>query len=461
MGKHSRGRASVRAHRRLDPPDPNTTRRSGGMVERSPHLRIHSERRASAIKRTLVIVLALALLVIGGGAAYVYLQLAAAGRIMEDNSLQPVDMGNTLTERKADQPFTMVLLGADYRKGETEARADTIIVARIDPETRRVWLLSIPRDTRVEIPGYGVDKINAAHFYGGPKLVVETVTAFTGIPINHYAEIDFTGFRKMVDALGGVWVDVDVLIDDDKADSGTANKVTRIEPGYQLLNGEAALTYVRSRDFPDADFTRMKHQQTFFKALADQATKLDSVLKVPGMVKDVAQYIKTDLSMRELIDIALALRSMGASGIDTATLTGEWRTPYVWTDEERMDVLVGAMLAGRSFDGTATVDTEVPRSTISVTIRNGAGIEGCASATSDILSGLGYAVAGVGNANQFVYEETLVVYKSDRAAAVQISSELPKAKVVESRGMYEFDTDILVVVGKDYLTWNEDSTATP
>ena len=461
MGKHSRGRESVHAHRRLDSPRPGATRHSRGMVEGAPHLRVHTERRTAAIKRTLIIVLALVLLVIGGGAAYVYLQLAAAGRIMEDNSLKPVDMGEVLAAREAEQPFTMVLLGADYRRGETQARADTIIVARIDPEGQRVWLLSIPRDTRVEIPGYGVDKINAAHFYGGPKLVIETVTEYTGIPINHYAEIDFTGFRKMVDALGGVWIDVDVEIDDEKADSGTNTRVSHIEPGYQRLNGEAALTYVRSRDFPDADFTRMKHQQTFFKALADQATKLDSVLKVPGMVKDVAQYIKTDLSMRELIDIALALRSIGASGIDTATLTGEWRTPYVWTDEERMDVLVGAMLAGRSFDGTAAVGTEVPRSTISVTIRNGAGIEGCASATSDILTGLGYAVAGVGNANQFVYEETLVVYKTDRAAAVQISSELPKAKVVESRGMYEFDTDILVVVGKDYLTWNEDSTATP
>jgi len=218
-------------------------------------------------------------------------------------------------------------------------------------------MLSIPRDTRVEIPGYGVDKINAAHFYGGPKLMVETVTALTGVPINHYAEIDFQGFVAGVDALGGVWVDVDVEIDDWKAASGVKNREPHIEPGYQLLNGAQALTYVRSRDFPDADFTRMRHQQTFFKALADQATQIDSIFKIPPMVKDVAGYLTTDMTVAQLMEVAMDLADIGGENVETATLEGEWRSPYVWLDEEKKEQLVSVMMAGGSFDGPAEEQT--------------------------------------------------------------------------------------------------------
>jgi hypothetical protein len=132
----------------------------------------------------------------------------------------------------------------------------------------------------------------------------------------------------------------------------------------------------------------------------------------------------------------------------------------VWLDEELKEQLVSAMMAGRSFDETATADAgEVERSTVSVTIRNGAGIEGSASAVSGMLGTLGYTVGEVGNANQFVYKETLVVYSTDRTAAVQVASDLPAAKIVESRGMYSFSTDILVVVGEDYRTWDTGPTA--
>jgi LCP family protein required for cell wall assembly len=461
VGKHSRKRGRVYTRNRLDTPKPGTSRRAGDAVEAAPRMRIHHERRNRAIKRAAASLALLVLVAVGCGAAYVYSQFAAAGRIMEENALQSADMGGALSEREPKKPYTILLLGTDYREGEEAARADTIILARVDPEQGRVWMLSIPRDTRVEIPGYGVDKINAAHFYGGPKLMAETVTALTGVPINHYAEIDFQGFAAGVDALGGVWVDVDVEIDDWKAASGVKNREPHIEPGYQRLNGAQALTYVRSRDFPDADFTRMRHQQTFFKALADQATQIDSVFKIPPMVKDVAGYLTTDMTVAQLVESAMDVADIGGDNVETATLEGEWRSPYVWLDEEKKEQLVGAMMAGRSFDEQAEEQTEeIDRSTISITVRNGAGIEGSASVTSDILSTLGYTVTEVGNANQFVYEETLVVYATDHAAAVQVASDLPKAKVVESRGMYAFSTDILVVVGDDYATWDT-TTATP
>jgi LCP family protein required for cell wall assembly len=455
VGRHSASRNGNRTiGRRLETPAPGARVSADRVVEPAPRMRIHHERRKQMVKRTAIGALALVALTVAGLAIWVYTTFHSAQVTMNENSQATGDLKGVLTERKPKEPFTVLLLGNDIRRGEKAARADTILVARIDPENDKVWLLSIPRDTRVEIPGYGVDKINAAHFYGGPALMVETVEDFLGIPINHYMDITFTGFRKAVDALGGVWIDVDVEIDDEKADSGTRNKVTHIDPGYQLLNGEAALTFVRSRNFPDADFTRMRHQQQFFKALADQATKFDNVFKIPGMVKEIAQYMSTDMTVAEMAEVAIALRDMGGKNVETATVMGEWRSPYVWTDEERKKFLVEAMMAGRSFEETATAASDtVDPATVSVTVRNGAGIEGCASATANILKARGYDVREVGNANQFVYDETLVVYKTDHALAVQVAKELPKARVVESRGMYSFVTDVLVVVGKDYATW--------
>jgi LCP family protein required for cell wall assembly len=423
------------------------------MVEPAPSMRVQRTRRKEALQRVAIGVAITLLAGTLGGAGWAYLLLQSAQKTMHGNAQTDRELETALDKRVPHEPFTVLLLGQDKRPGDEAARADTIIVARIDPEDHKVWMLSIPRDTRVQIPGQGTQKINAATFYGGPALMVETVQEFLGIPVNHYMDIDFDGFIQVVDSLGGVYIDVDQEIDDPKASSHGSRTAGHIEAGYQLLDGEHALTFVRSRDFPDADFTRMRHQQQFFKALADQATKLGNALKIPGMAKEVAQYMSTDMSLAQIVDVALALRDMGSSNVQAATVMGEWKSPYVWPDLERKEFLVNAMIEGRSFEDTSTAEVSLDRSAISITVRNGAGIEGCASYTANLLRGKGYAVGEVSNANQFVYDETLVVYKTDRAAAVQAASDLPKARVVESRGMYAFSTDVLVVVGKDFPTW--------
>ncbi len=421
-------------------------------------MRVHGERRKRAIKRVLAgLSLAIVALVLSGG-AWAYYQLHAAGRTM---NLQPgIDESLTqvLEKRERSKPFNVLLLGSDARPWEDEnARADTIILARVDTDAKKVWLLSIPRDTRAKIPGYGVNKINAATFHGGPSLMVETVRDFLGVPINHYASIDFTGFQHVVDGLGGVWIDVEHDIDDWRAASHSPGlRAKEIPAGYQLLDGEHALTFVRTRDFPDADFTRMQNQQTFFLALAEQMSKPGNVLKIPSIIRGMAEYMSTDMRLGDMIDFADAMHDIGSQNIETATLLGEWRSPYVWTDTENKESLIDAMMSGRSFDDTTVPEPElVEPSSISITVRNGAGINGSAAETAEILGGAGYAVDEVGNANQFVYDETLVVFRSGQHVAEQVARELPTARVVEGRGMYQFTTDILVVVGKDFETWTD------
>jgi LCP family protein required for cell wall assembly len=419
-------------------------------------MRVHHERRRRLIKR---IALVTALVLVAGVVAvglWAYSILSSAGRTMNAQPGIDDQLAGVLEKRENREPFNVLILGSDARSDDESARADTIIVARIDVQSGKVWMISVPRDTRAQIPGHGTGKINGALFYGGPSLMVETVRDLLGIPIHHYMSVDWTGFQNVVDALGGVWIDVDVLIDDPKAASHSpGGRARRIEPGYQVLDGEHALTYVRSREFPDADFTRMRHQQTFFKALADQATKAGNVLKIPSMVRELAQYTSTDMRVGDLIDVANAMRDIGGGNVETATLLGEWRSPYVWTDEENKAFLIDAMMNGRSFEASEESGADaIDPATISVSVRNGAGIEGSAAAAAEILGTAGYPITEVGNANQFVYDETLVVYKTGRENAVQVAEALPKARVVESRGMYEFSSAVLVVVGKDYANWD-------
>lgn len=372
-----------------------------------------------------------------------------------------------LKKAEAQKPFNMLLLGFDKRPKETVFRSDTIILARMDPKTKQVWLLSIPRDTKVQIPGHGTKKINEAFALGQEELAIKTVEKYAGVPIHHYMGVNFSGFRKAIDAMGGVWIDVPVAINDPQADATKGDKASRIDPGYQLLDGDHALTFVRTRHtFADQDFGRMRNQQAFFLAVADQLANKTPVAKIPQIVAAMAPYLSTDMSLMEMMRLAQVLQGAGSKRIHTETIAGEWRSPYVVTDEDVKAELLAKFIAGEPFkepepseeeSGTAAPSkqdgqaTEKAPASIRVTVRNGAGIAGCAKQASSVLKARAFKVLDVGNAGQFVYDKTLVVFRSDRAAAEQVARALPPgAKLVESRGMYDFEGDVLVVVGKDW-----------
>jgi LCP family protein required for cell wall assembly len=436
------------------------SRRTGPLEQAPQRLKAERDRRRNRYKKVaLFSAVAVAVLaVVASAGAYAWL------RQLENTmrpSVQDAELMASLEKTEPQKPYTVLLLGADKRNTEEPYRTDTMILAKVDPQQGQVWLLSIPRDTRVDVPGHGSVKINQAYTIGGPQGSIEAVRDLTGVAINHYMEMDFEGFAKAVDALGGVWLDVPVAIDDWDASSHSRNhRAAQIDAGYQLLDGEHALTFVRARhQFVDQDFSRMKNQQAFFKALADQIAKSQNIVKLPRVVSTVAPFIETDMSLIDMVRTAQALRDAGGESVSTATLVGEWRSPFVHVDEANMSALVEKMNAGISFESTKTPEpaasTEAAAtrdpSEVTVTVRNGGGIAGCAKQASSILKARGYEVREVGNAKQFVYDKTLVVYKDDSASAAALAEVLPPgAKTVESRGMYSFDTDVLVVIGKDW-----------
>jgi LCP family protein required for cell wall assembly len=353
---------------------------------------------------------------------------------------------------KPEKPFTMLLLGADMVEKNEPRRTDTIILARVDPTQKKAWLLSIPRDTKVDIPGYGTRKINQAYQYGGPALTIKAVQNLTGVPVNHYMEVGFYGFRHLVEVLGGVHVNVDTYINDPKAArANPGHRGSVIKPGYQKLDADQALVYVRSRAFPDADFSRMRHQQTFFKALAKEASATRNLPRLPAFVRNVARTVKTDMQLGLMLRLATELRGIPDKNIQTATLEGEWRTPYVYTDEAKAKQLIGNMMAGRDFKPASNPKDVVP-SQFKVVVRNGSGISGLAATVSGQLRALGFKIGEVGNAKRQDYSTTLIIYRGDYAGvAKRVRESLRRGKLVnDASNRYDFEGDVMVVVGRDW-----------
>ncbi len=190
----------------------------------------------------------------------------------------------------------ILIIGTDQLQKEA-ARADSIMLMSINEDTDEISLISVPRDARVNIPGRGMDKINHAMAYKGEiALMKKTVEELFGVPINHYVYTNFSGFIKIVDILGGVKINVpmrmyyeDVYYPID------------LQPGLQRLNGDKALQYVRFRGDGQGDFGRILRQQEFVKALAEEVLKVTTVLKLPQLLEQTARYVRTDMSISELL----------------------------------------------------------------------------------------------------------------------------------------------------------------
>jgi LCP family protein required for cell wall assembly len=217
-------------------------------------------------------------------------------------------------------PITVLLLGSDERPGETDpSRTDAIIIARIDPHTGRVALLSLPRDLWVEIPGYGHARINAAHVWGiiynapegGLGLAQKTVSNLLGIPIDYTIHINFQGFIGAIDALGGITVDVPKeLYDDEFPTMDYGYTVAHFLPGSQRMDGATALMYSRIRH-PDSDFERMRRQQAVVVATMARIREqnvFQSLKSLEDVTAALRAYVQTDLPEDRMIGLAWALR---------------------------------------------------------------------------------------------------------------------------------------------------------
>lgn len=256
-------------------------------------------------KKVLLIVLAVivVLCVAVGAAAALYMNSISDS--MKMDSEQQSELDTVLSESTAQEPYYVLLLGSDARENDTGSRSDTIILARIDANVGKATLVSIPRDTKVEIEGHGTQKINAAYAFGGPAGAVEAVEKMSGVEISHYAEIHFDELEKAVDQLGGIWVD----IPESNNQTGASNTGVELNAGMQRLNGEQALAFARERyGYNEGDFQRAENQRIIVQAIADTILSLPPN-ELPGAVQSLANCISTDYSLDELVTLAQTFQS--------------------------------------------------------------------------------------------------------------------------------------------------------
>jgi LCP family protein required for cell wall assembly len=213
-----------------------------------------------------------------------------------------------LAQTDPGEPQTLMILGSDRRprdnvEGAGGARSDTIMLVRLDPDKDATAILSLPRDLKVEIPGHGTDKINAAYEFGGPKLTLDTVKAVTGLPVNHVVNVAFEGFWRAVNAVGCVYVDIDRRYFNDSASYAYID----VQPGYQRMCGRKALQYVRFRH-EDTDIVRAARQQDFLRQAKQQIAASDLIEKRDRLVTIFGRNTSTDTALRSRSEVLRLLK---------------------------------------------------------------------------------------------------------------------------------------------------------
>lgn len=303
------------------------------------------------------------------------------------------------------KPFNVLLIGADARGKIKVGRSDTIIIARLDPAKKRAVLISIPRDTRVKVEGHGFTKINHSYAYGGPSLLVKTIKSFLNIEIHHYAEVDFRGFKKIVDALGGV----DIYAEKELVDRKSR---INIKPGLNHLDGEEALGYVRFRKDEKGDFGRIERQQKFFQAVIDKASNWSSVWRLPRLVDILADNLKTDMSASEMLTYARLFSSIKKQDLVTVSLPGTPRRigglSYVIPDEAGVAEVL--YFAEKYFSKPPVIDRLIARKA-QVSVFNSTRTEGLARKTAEHLRFAGFLVGEVGDYSETT--QTVIVYNTE------------------------------------------------
>lgn len=242
--------------------------------------------------------------------------LFASSSLLDKPLEKAVDDGLLTAKDKT----TIMIMGVDERDDDV-GRSDTLMIASLDPKKKQASLLSVPRDTRVKIKGHGFDKINAAYAYGHEQLSQETVEGLLGVNIDHYIIINTKSFQKIIDAIGGIDIDVPKRMHYEDPWDDDGGLVIDFQAGKQHMDGAKAITYVRYRD-EEGDLGRIRRQQDFMKACMDKLVSPAIIPKLPTVIKEVMSSIKTDLSLRQLLEFAGTLKESKDNGLKTDMVPG-------------------------------------------------------------------------------------------------------------------------------------------
>ncbi|MBI4504648.1 MAG: LCP family protein, partial [Chloroflexi bacterium] len=348
----------------------------------------------------------------------------------------------------------ILLLGVDRRPQEQglPSRTDTVLVITVDPVTKSAGVLSMPRDLLVHVPGYGEYRVNTAYFLGegerpprGGQLAKVTISANFGIPVHYYALVDFRGFERIVDTLGGVVVDVPYPLKDDAYPSDVGDNIIRIffDEGVQRMDGRTALRYARTRH-ADNDFGRNQRQQQVLLALRQEALRLDVLPRLPALFAALRDAFSSDIPAEDTLALAALAWRVETKDIQRRAIDPSLVYPRDDGGLVPRRSEIGKLVRELFFDGR--LRAEAAR----VEVLNGSGRPGLANTVAQRLEALGVQVVRVDNADRADYGQTTIIDargKPHTAGVIARALGLPKAPVV--RQALDGAADVRVILGAD------------
>lgn len=284
----------------------------------------------SLVKKIIIVFLALLTVVVASGTAYgnkVYFQVENVAHSIH----RPIEGRQEAEVIENTEPLSLLLLGiANDARRQTDYRANTIMIATLNPVTKKTTLTSIPRDAYVEIVGQGYeDKINHAHSFGGAKMMIETVEQYLNVPIHHYFSLNMDGMADLVDAIGGITVENDFAF--------TAEDIY-FEEGILDLDGWEALQYTRMRkEDPEGDYGRQRRQREVTEILANELVSLSSVMRIQDLLTIIGENGETDLTFSQMSQLFTQYQSalvtvesyqMAGTGFTGDGFRGEYGISY-------------------------------------------------------------------------------------------------------------------------------------
>jgi len=438
----------------------------------SPLRPAYSPPSAGLRQRLLLAIVAL-LFAVGAGYGALVLATHVDNFILPGNELSfgwlrnAPGIDNTPAER-----MNFLVMGLDRRpaEGEIASRTDTMFVLTVDPKTKTAGILGIPRDWWVEIPdgdgGYYEERINASYvlgdFYdykgGGKQLVIDTVEHNLGINIDHYIFIDFEGFKEIIDALGGIDVDVpDYLYDPYYSDTELPGDYFPLdfEPGLQHMDGRLALGYARSRNTSN-DFDRIQRQQRVTFAVMDKALSINALDNALDLWNKYKHTVDTDINDAQMPGLAILAAKIPPERIIALSL-GPAMSP--WTTSEGAAVLLSSEAAIQRIVQSLFTDQKLLEEKATVEIQNGTYVDGLAASTLQFLANLGFPKASLLTSvppDGSIYDETVIIdYSGKQYTAQKIAAwlELPPESVrvatAADSGYRTTDANIVILLGAD------------
>lgn len=400
----------------------------------------------------------------------------------QDTTGQPISpeellIAPTLTPWDGAGRVTVLVLGLDFRdwsSGRDYSRSDTMILLTLDPVTRSAGILSIPRDLWVDIPGFKHGKINTAYYLGdahklpgaGPGLAVKTVEQFLGVPINYYAQIDFSAFVKFIDEIGGVKIDVPEPITIDLLGSGAATK-KKLQAGSQVLPGEWALAYARARNTSGGDFDRARRQQQVLFGIRDRILSLDMlptlVTKADILYQQLAAGIHTNLTLEEGIQLALLAGQVQAENISRGVIDQSF--VLFGNSPDGLAILIPLIdkihvLRDEIFASSGVLNPMTPGSALErmlaeqakVSVQNKSRSEGYAARTAEHLARLGINVVDTQDVAGPASFTTLIDHTGKPYTTRYLADQLGLSSL---RIVVDYDSanpvDIELIVGDDWV----------